>query len=126
MVYTLSRTHQCHVVIFTSGSCWTTIGTDSPISGARLLEICQIHLLHIGLHMYAEIKLKLFVSISQPAIMEAPCSIIPSVSCSADESSAIDLTIKYSEEEEDGTTAAGDSGESSSDHHDDSSSLNLI
>ena len=45
MLCTLSRTYQRHTVVFTSLRCWSTVGSDEPISGLHLLEICQVHLL---------------------------------------------------------------------------------
>ena len=56
MIFALSRTYQHHTVIFTHNMCWTTIGTDEPIKGHRLLEICQVHLIYIGIHMLVELK----------------------------------------------------------------------
>ena len=65
--------------------------------------------------MYAELKLKPFVSITQPAITEAPCSIIPPNADTVDDSTAIDLTIKHSKEECDNSSTIGYPGESSFD-----------
>ena len=48
MIFALSKVYNRHTEIFTSNACWTTIGTDAPITGRRLLEICEIHLLYIG------------------------------------------------------------------------------
>ena len=93
MIYALSRVYQCHTVIFTSRSCWTTIGPDQPIDGNRLLQICQVHLLHIGLHMYAEIKSKPFVPVTKTALTEAPLPVLPALH---DDSSAIDTAIDLS------------------------------
>ena len=39
MVYALSQTYQCHTLIVTNTICWTTIGSDEPISDRRLLEL---------------------------------------------------------------------------------------
>ena len=56
MLYALARTYQWHVVVFTSKRCWSTVGLDEPITGACLLEICEVHLLYIGQHMYGELN----------------------------------------------------------------------
>ena len=56
MIFALSCMYQCHTVIFTHNMCWTTIGTDEPIKGHRLLEICQVHLIYIRVHMFTELK----------------------------------------------------------------------
>ena len=39
MIFALSKVYQRHTVIFTNNACWTTIGTDEPTMGRRLLEI---------------------------------------------------------------------------------------
>ena len=97
MIFALSRVYQRHTVIFTSRSCWTTIGMDELIDGNRLLQICQVHLLHIALQMYAEIKSKPFVPVTKTAVTEAPFPVLPALN---DDSSAtdtaIDLSIKHS------------------------------
>ena len=76
-------------------ACWTTISTDEPIGGRRLLEICQVHFLHIGMHMFAELKLKPFVPVNMPARSEAPRTAIPSNDDVSDTTSAMDLTVKH-------------------------------
>ena len=95
MIFALSKIYQHHTVIFTSRSCWTTIGSDEPIDGNRLLEICQVHLLHIGLHMYAEIKPKPFVPVTKKVVTEAPIVVIPILhDDSSDTDAAMDLSLK--------------------------------
>ena len=97
MIFALSRTFQCHTVIFTHNACWTTIGTDQPIKRSRLLEICQVHLIYIGVHMYAELKRRPFIPITSTAITEPPSSIPPCIDSSENTASsncAIDLSTK--------------------------------
>ena len=77
MLYTLSRTYQRHVVIFTAHGYWTTVGSDEPLSPMRLLDICEVRLMYIGTHMYSELKLKPFVPVHVPALTESPGGIIP-------------------------------------------------
>ena len=110
MIYALSRVSQCHTVIFTSRSCWTTIGSDEPIDGNRLLEICQVHLLHIGLHMYAEIKSKPFVPVTKITVTEPPIQVLPALhDVSSPTNKTIDLSIKHSHEDSDQvSTTTGD------------------
>ena len=69
MIFALSKIYNRHTIIFTSNACWTTIGTDAPIKGSRLLEICDIHLLYIGVHMFAELKHKPFIPITATAVL---------------------------------------------------------
>ena len=110
MIYALLRVYQCHTVIFTSRSCWMTIGLDEPIDGNRLLEICQVHLLHIGLHMYAEIKSKPFVPVPKIAVTEAPIPVLPNLhDDSSPTNEAIDLSVKHSHTDIDqASTTTGD------------------
>ena len=72
------------------------IGTDTPITGWRLLEICEIHLLYIGVHMFAELKHKPFKPITATAILEPPSLFIPNISAETGDNllSAIDLSVK--------------------------------
>ena len=100
MIFALSQTFQHHMVIFTHNACWTTIGTDQPIKGSRLLEICQVHLVYIGMHMYAELKRRPLIPIKSTAITELPSSIPPRIDCSENNASlncAIDLSTKPAE-----------------------------
>ena len=71
MLFALARTYQRHVVVFTRNKCWSTIGSDDFISGERLLEICDLKLVYISQHMFAELKQKPFIPITQTAITEA-------------------------------------------------------
>ena len=80
MVYALSRTYQRHTPIITNTICWMTIGSDEPISDQRLLELCEVKLLYIGLHMFGELKLKPFGNVKQQAVTEALSSILPNTS----------------------------------------------
>ena len=77
MLYALSRIYQRHVVIFTAHGYWTMVGSDEPLSPLRLLDICEVKLMFIGMHMYLELKLKPFVPVHLPAITELPCGNIP-------------------------------------------------
>ena len=97
MIFALSRTYQCHTVIFTHNMCWTTINTNEPIKGHRLLGICRVHLIYIGIHMFAELKRWLFIPITSTELMEPPSSIPPCITNSDSSSTttcAIDLSTK--------------------------------
>ena len=72
MLFALARTFHRHVVVFTRNRCWSTIGSDENISGDRLLEICDMKLLYIGQHMFAELKPKLFIPITKPVVSSLP------------------------------------------------------
>ena len=111
MLYVLSRTYRHHTVLFTSTKCWSTIGTDEPISGQRLLEICQVHLAYIGQHMYGELKLRPFTALTGPMILDSPTQAIPvnensdnkdDTDCSIQ---AMDLTTQKSHDKADDTTS---------------------
>ena len=80
MIFGLSKLYQRHTVIFMSNACWTTIGTDAPITRRWLLEICDIHLLYIGIHMFTELKLKPFIPITTTAVLEPPTIVVPTPS----------------------------------------------
>ena len=108
MVFALSHTYQCHTVIFTHNACWTTIGTDEPIKGHQLLEICQVHLIYIGIHMFAELKRQPFIPITSTAIMEPPSSIPPCIT-NLDSPSSTNCVINLS-------TKPAKSGKSDNDH----------
>ena len=60
MLYALARTFQRHIVVYTEYRCWSTVGTDVPINGDRLLDICHVQLVHVGKDMYAELRPKPF------------------------------------------------------------------
>ena len=77
MLYAPSCIYQRHVVIFTAHGYWTTVGSDEPLSPLRLLDICEVKLMYIGMHMYSELKLKPFVLVHLPAITDLPYGNIP-------------------------------------------------
>ena len=60
MLFALANRYQKHAVVFTANRFWSTVGSDEPIAGTRLLEICEIHLLYTGKHMYGELKPRTF------------------------------------------------------------------
>ena len=74
--------------------CWSTVGSDEPITGACLLEICEVHLLYIGQHMYGELKLCPFVPVMGQAVTEAPNIYIPPKDSDSECIEAIDLSNK--------------------------------
>ena len=100
MKFALSKAYQ-HPVIFTNNACWTTIGMDEPITGRRLLEICEVHLIYIGIHMFAKLKQKPFIPITATALLELPTVEIPSLDDRDTVLSAIDLTFKQKEQTDD-------------------------
>ena len=73
MLYVLARTFQCHVV-FNKHKCWTTIRSNEYITRQHLLELCDIHLVYIGQHMFAELHQKPFETEKKPTILESPKS----------------------------------------------------
>ena len=112
MLYALSRPYQRHTVVFTSLRCWSTIGSDNPISSTRLLEICQVPLLYIGQHMYGELKLHLFVPVMGPAIAEGLTNFIPPSDDDCESLEAMDLTKKSEEGNTAEDTTVGSDSES--------------
>ena len=68
MLFALARTFKVHVVVFTRNRCWSTIGSDDYISGDRLLEICEVKLLYVGQHMFAELRPKPFIPVTKPVM----------------------------------------------------------
>ena len=97
MLYALSHIYQRHVVIFTAHGYWTTVGSDEPLSPLRLLDICEVKLMFIGMHMYSELKLKPFVPVHLRAITESPCGNIPRPTESdTNIENAVDLTTSTS------------------------------
>ena len=97
MLYALSRIYERHVVIFTAHGYWTTVGSDEPLSPLRLLDICEVKLMYIGMHMYSELKLKPFVPVHLPAITESPCgNILRPTEPDTITEKAVDLTTSTS------------------------------
>ena len=94
MIFALSKLYQRHTVIFMSNACWTTIGKDAPITGRWLLEICDIHLLYIGVHMFAALKLKPFIPITTTAVLEPPTIVVQTPNTEDPTMLAIDLSVK--------------------------------
>ena len=95
MVYALSCAYQWHALILTSKGYWTTIGSDDPIKLDRLLQICEVRLLFIGMHMFGELKRKPFVTPVQQQVLEPPCANIPYKSIDPYNAvAALDLTKK--------------------------------
>ena len=111
MIFALSRTYQRQSVVFTSRGFWTTLGSDDPISVNRILEICDIKLLYVGLHMYGELRRKPFIPVTAQALLEAPDSILPSTTDSDSDTApkAVDLTIKQQKQDSFSTTVHNDS-----------------
>ena len=97
MIFALSKIYNRHTIIFTSNACWTIIGTDTPITGSCLLEICDIHLLYIGVHMFAELKRKPFIPITATAVLESLQVKIPILDTEDTAALAIDLSVKQKE-----------------------------
>ena len=97
MIFALSRTYHRQTVVFTSRGFWTTLGSDDPISVNRILEICDIKLLYVGLHMYGELRRKPFVTVTAQALLEALDSILPPTTDSDSDptSKVVDLTVKH-------------------------------
>ena len=54
-LHALARIYQRHVVIHTKSRPWTTIKLNETITESRLSEVCDIHLLYMGNHVYAEL-----------------------------------------------------------------------
>ena len=100
MIYPLLRTYQRQTVVFTSRGFWMTLGSDDPIRVNRIMEICDIKLLYIGLHMYGELRRKPFVPVTAQALLEAPDSILPSITTELDSTpNAMDLMVKQQQQQ---------------------------
>ena len=70
------------------------MGSDEPISGQRLLDICHIHLAYIGQQMYGELKCRPFTTMPGLMITGSPTQGIPpsdETECSV---TAVDLTTE--------------------------------
>ena len=72
MLFALARTFKVHVVVFTRNRCWSMIGSDDYISGDRLLEICDVKLLYVGQHMFAELRPKPFILVTKLVMSKLP------------------------------------------------------
>ena len=57
-LHALARIYQRHVIIHTKSRPWMTIKLNETITESRLSEVCNIHLLYMGNHVYAELVLK--------------------------------------------------------------------
>ena len=99
------------------------------------MEICDIKLLYVGLHMYGELRRNPFIPVTAQGLLEAPDSILPSTTDSDSDSvpKAVDLTIKQkkqdsvstivhydssSTEGSESSTPSAEPGVSNSDHMD--------
>ena len=98
MLFALARTYQRHVVVFTHNKCWSTIGSDDFISREHLLEICDLKLLYIGQHMFAELKQKPFIPVTKPVVTEAPSYAHLKMNDDSPMSSAMDLSTQNNQE----------------------------
>ena len=107
------KLYQKHTVIFMSNACLMTIGTDASITGKLLLEICDIHLLYIGVHMFTELKLKPFIPITTTAVLEPPNIVVQTPNTEDPTALAINLSIK---QQSDITDASAEEHNSESDH----------
>ena len=92
MLFALARTFQRHVVVYGRNRCWCTIGTDEPINGDRLLEVCQVHLVYIGENMYGELRRKLFATKKPPFVSAATVYDTNEEDITSSKSMAMDLT----------------------------------
>ena len=94
MLYALARTYQQHVVVFNKHKCWCTICSDDYITGQHLLELCEIQLVYIGRHMFAELRCKPFEMEKKPVVLDSPKSNIHGLACTestTDQSTPLDL-----------------------------------
>ena len=55
MLFILAYLYNCHVVLFTKKGHWSTVGSDEPLSSGKLLDICDVRLVYVGQHMFAEL-----------------------------------------------------------------------
>ena len=92
MLFALARTFQRHVVVYSRNRCWCTIGTDEPINGDRLLEVCQVHLVYIGENMYGELRRKPFATKRPPFVSAAPVYDTSEEDTTSSKSAALNLT----------------------------------
>ena len=72
MLFAMARTFQHHMVVYGKLRCWSTIGTDAPIDGDRLLDISQVHLVYIGENMFAKLRRKVFATTKKRFVSAAP------------------------------------------------------
>ena len=72
MLFALAQMFHRHDVVFTRYKCWSTIGLDDFITGECLLKICDLKLLYIGQHMFAELKQKPFIPVMKPVVCKIP------------------------------------------------------
>ena len=71
-IYALSKKYQRHVVVYTKNRPWTTIKPDGTLNEDNLWEMCDVHLLYLGQHVYAELKRKPFEEITKRTLMTDP------------------------------------------------------
>ena len=57
-LHALARVYQCHVVVYTKSRPWTTVKFTSKMTEEKLPKVCDIHLLYMGNHVFAELKRK--------------------------------------------------------------------
>ena len=57
-LYALARVYQRHVIVYTKSRPWTTVNFTSKMTEEKLPEVCDIDLLYMGNHVFAELKRK--------------------------------------------------------------------
>ena len=55
MLYLLCRIHYRHAIMYTLKQPWTTVHCNTGFSFATLPDLCHIHLVYLGEHLYGEL-----------------------------------------------------------------------
>ena len=56
MLYILCRIHYRHAIVYTLKRPWTTVHCNAGFSFATLPDLCHIHLVYLGEHLYGELR----------------------------------------------------------------------
>ena len=100
-IHALARVYQRHVVVYTKNRPWTTIKPDGTLNEENLWEMCDVHLLYLGQHVYAELKLKPFSEIRHRKLVTDPqmqISAIKSNQANSIVTEPVDLSKTFTEQ----------------------------
>ena len=87
-IHALSRIYQRHVVVYSKNRPWTTIKPDGTLNKENLWEMCDVHLLYLGQHVYAELKRKPFSEITHRKLVTDPQAQLAAIKSQQSETTA--------------------------------------
>ena len=93
-IHALARAYQRHVIVYTKNRPWTTIKPDGTLNEDNLWDMCDVHLLYLGQHVYVELKRKPFSEPTQRTIFTDPqAQIIAMKACQTASSPVVPINL---------------------------------